>query len=146
MWPFSGMAWVWPKLLLPSGALPCVPSPAQPFRDAVVQRCLCFAQARISFRNLMQFGLEDAVLDPAKQWGNDLLKYRHYFYLQCEPLLYVNINSSCYVVSVLILWAAVGQKQDEGPGSVRGGWSVHLLMYISQNQCQPPATCAEHWL
>lgn len=51
----------------------------------------------------MQFGLEDAVLDPAKQWQNDLLKLRHYFYLQYEPLLYVNTNSSCYVVSVLIL-------------------------------------------
>lgn len=68
-------------------AVPCMPSPAQPF-SAAVQRCPYFAQARISFRNLMQFGLEDAVLDPAKQWQNDLLKYRHYFYLQCEPLLY----------------------------------------------------------
>lgn len=40
----------------------------------------------------MQFGMENAVLDPSKQWQNDLLKYRHYFYLQCEPLVCVNIN------------------------------------------------------
>lgn len=83
------MAWFWPKLLLPVGTLACVPSPAQPFSAAVQS---LFAQARISLRNLMQFGLEDAVLDPAKQWQNDLLEYRHYFYLQCEPLLYVNVN------------------------------------------------------
>lgn len=106
------MAWngtiFWNGLLLAKTSAPfrhtvlCVPSPAQPF-SAAVQRWLYFAQARISFTNLMQFGLEDAVLHPAKQWQNDLLKYRCYFYLQCEPLLYVNINSSCYLVSVLIL-------------------------------------------
>lgn len=81
--------------------VPCVSSTAQPF-SAAVQRCPYFAQARIPFTNLMQFGLEDAVLHPAKQWPNDLPKYRRYFYLQCEPLLYVNINPSCYIVSVLI--------------------------------------------
>lgn len=76
------------KTLLPSGMqyLVCHSLPSLSvllFRDVHI-----LLKPEFHSEILMQFGLEDAVLDPAKQWQNDLLKYRHYFYLQCEPLLY----------------------------------------------------------